>query len=128
MGGRGSYSYGGGSGATDTKGGKKLIIAGGGNGGPLPPENSSEGLQTKYERIGFEKLFGGDNVQNAVLGSYADQLRRLEREFGAIENSKNASVVVVNEKGTGTIAAVGFSPLDAADQTLYLNEAKLGKI
>lgn len=129
MGGRGSYSYGGGSGATDTKGGKKLIIAGGGGGlKPLPPENSSNDLQNKYGLIGFEKVYGGDDVQNAVLGSYADQLARLDRKFGAIKGSSKPEVIVVNERGTGTIAAVGFNPLNPADQTLYLNEAELGKI
>ena len=128
MGGRGSYSYGGGTGATDTKAGKGLIAAGGGNGGPLPPENSSEDLQIKYERIGFEKVYGGDNVQNAVLGSYADQLRRLERQFGAVSGSKDSNVIVVNAKSSSAIAAVGFNPLNPADQTLYLNASYLGKI
>ena len=68
MGGRGSYSYG--SGATDTKGGKKLIISGGGSGAqPMPPENGSNDLQNKYGLVGFQKIYGGDNVQNAVLVS-----------------------------------------------------------
>ena len=127
MGGRGSYSYGGG--ATDTSGGRRLIIAGGGGGAqPMPDENSSNDVQNKYQLIGFEKVYGGDAVQNAVLGSYADQLARLDRRFGAIKNSDNPSVIVTNAPGTGEIAAVGFNPLNPADQTLYLNEAYLGRI
>lgn len=127
MGGRGSYSYG--SGATDTKGGKKLIISGGGSGAqPMPNENGSNDLQNKYGLIGFQKIYGGDEVQNAVLGSYADQLARLEKRFGAINGSVKPSVIVTNERGTGEIAAVGFNPLNPADQTLYLNAAYLGRI
>ena len=128
MGGRGSYSYGGGSGATDTKGGKRLILTGGGGGKPYPPENSSNDLQNKYGLIGFERVYGGDDVQNSVLGSYADQLARLDRKFGAIRNSENPDVIVVNEKRSDAIAAVGFNPFNPADQTLYLNEAYLGRI
>ena len=61
MGGRGSYSYG--SGATDTKGGKKLIISGGGSGAqPMPNENGSNDLQNKYGLIGFQKIYGGDEL------------------------------------------------------------------
>ena len=127
MGGRGSYSYG--SGATDTKGGKKLIISGGGSGSkPMPPENGSNDLQNKYGLVGFQKVYGGDNVQNSVLGSYADQLARLEKKFGAIAGSVKPSVIVTNEQGTGEIAAVGFNLLNPADQTLYLNAAYLGRI
>ncbi len=127
MGGRGSYSYSGGKGATDTKGSKRLILKGGGA-NAMPPENGSKDLQEKFGRIGFEKVYGGDDVQNSVLGSYADQLQRLDRKYGAIKNSDHPDVVVVNEKGSGTIAAVGFNPKNPADQTLYLNEAYLGTI
>lgn len=126
MGGRGSYSYGGG--ATDTKGGKKLISGSGGGNYTMLTENSSNDLQNKYGALGFEKVYGGDEVQNAVLGSYADQLNRLERRFGAIGGSENPAVIVTNVPGSGEIAAVGFNPSNPADQTLYLNAAYLGKI
>lgn len=123
-----TYKYGGGTGATDTPGAKKLIQAGGGGNVKLyPPENSSNDLQTKYGRIGFETLYGGDNVQNAVLGSYADQLARLDRRFGAIKGSDKPEVIITNESGS-TLAAVGFNPQNPADQTLYINAKKLGKI
>lgn len=126
MGGRGSYSYG--SGVTDTKGGKKLIQAGGGGNLTLLELNASEGLQTKYDRSGFERLYGGNDVQNAVLGSYADQLTRLESRFGAAGDSKKPVVIVTNEPASDAIAAVGFNPANPADQTLFLNSAYLGKI
>lgn len=126
--GSGSYSYGGGTGATDTPGGKIIITGGGGKPKPLPQENPSNDLQKKYNLIGFDKVYGGNKVQNAVLGSYADQLARLERRFGAISGSVHPTVVVTNERGTGELAAVGFNPLNPADQTLYINAAYLGRI
>lgn len=123
---RGSYSSGGKH--TDTKSGKKLIQAGGGGNFTLLEDNNSEGLQTKYGRAGFFKLYGGNDVQNAVLGSYADQLTRLERKYGAINGSEKPAVIVVDEPASSAIAAVGFMPSNPADQTLYLNSAYLGSI
>ena len=63
-----------------------------------------------------------------MLGSYADQLRRLDRQFHAIGNSDNPDVIITNVPSSGEIAAVGFNPLNTADQTLYMNAAILGKI